>query len=141
MKIIAYKKGNHENDWFPEFPKTGRANIADGAGAFIVTSAERAKDLKKPPVYLMGAGEGHTHEYICGVTGDLATFGTKQSGKGAFEMAGVSPKNIDVAEIYDPFTIEGLINLECLVWLRNVSSCDRCTLIQHYLLGSEREIR
>lgn len=90
------------------------AAISDGAGAFVVTSAERAKDLRKPPVYLMGAGEGHTHEYISGVTGDLATFGTKKSGKEAFKMAGVSPKDVDVAEIYDPYTIIGLINLECL---------------------------
>lgn len=90
------------------------AAIADGAGAFVVTSAERAKDLRKPPVYLMGAGEGHTHEYICGGPSDLITFGTKQSGKASFAMAGVQPKDIDVAEIYDPYTIIGLINLECL---------------------------
>ena len=89
------------------------AVIADGGGAVIVTSAERARNLRRPPVYLLGAGEGHTHRHISQAE-SLTTFGCKESGRRALEMAQVRVDEIDVAQIYDCFTITVLIELEDL---------------------------
>ncbi|TQF27606.1 hypothetical protein UNPF46_30265 [Bradyrhizobium sp. UNPF46] len=85
--------------------------ISDAGGAFIVTTAERAKDLKSKPSYLLGIGEHHTHEHLM-CAPSLTEFGAKQSGARAYEMAGLKPADIDVAQLYDCFTIVPLIELE-----------------------------
>jgi len=85
--------------------------ISDAGGAFIVTSAERAADLKCKPVYLQGIGEYHTHEHLM-CAPSLTEFGATQSGRIAYEMAGLEPRDIDVAELYDCFTIVPIIELE-----------------------------
>jgi acetyl-CoA acetyltransferase len=87
--------------------------ISDGGGAVIVTSAERAKNCKKSPVYILGGGEGFTHEHISQAP-TLTSFGAVQSGRSAFGMAGVRPEDIDVAGLYDAFTICPIIALEDL---------------------------
>jgi len=85
--------------------------ISDAGGAFIVTSAERAKDLKSKPAYLAGIGEFHTHEHlIC--ADSLTEFGAKHSGDTAYRMAGMTPADIDVAELYDCFSIVPILELE-----------------------------
>ena len=85
--------------------------ISDAGGAVIVTSAERAKDLKSKPSYLLGIGEHHTHEHLM-CAPSLTEFGAKQSGERAYQMAGVKPADIDVAQLYDCFSIVPLIELE-----------------------------
>src|SRR5258706_3715545 len=85
--------------------------ISDAGGAFIVTSAERARDLKAKPVFLQGIGEFHTHEHLM-CAPSLTEFGATESGRIAYEMAGLSPRDIDVAELYDCFTIVPIIELE-----------------------------
>lgn len=85
--------------------------ISDAGGAFIVTSAERARDLKARPVYLQGIGEYHTHEHLM-CAPSLTEFGATESGRIAYEMAGLGPKDIDVAQLYDCFTIVPIIELE-----------------------------
>lgn len=85
--------------------------ISDAAGAFVVTSAERAMDLKQKPAYLLGVGEMHTHEHIM-CAPSMTHFGAAQSGRIAYEMAGVTPQDIDVAQLYDCFTIVPIIELE-----------------------------
>ncbi|PLC53981.1 hypothetical protein CR155_11180 [Pollutimonas nitritireducens] len=85
--------------------------ISDAGGAFIVTSAERAMDLKAKPVFLAGIGEYHTHEHLM-CAPSLSEFGATESGRVAYDMAGVTPKDIDVAELYDCFTIVPVIELE-----------------------------
>ena len=85
--------------------------ISDAAGAFVVTSAERARDLRMNPVYLLGIGEKHTHEHIM-CAPSLTHFGAAESGRIAYEMAEVGPNDIDVAELYDCFTIVPIIELE-----------------------------
>jgi acetyl-CoA acetyltransferase len=87
--------------------------VSDGGCAVVLTSAERAKDLKHDPVYLLGAGEGHSYEHIS-ATHDLTASAAVDSGKAAYEMAGLGPKDIDVAGIYDCFTPVVLIELEDL---------------------------
>jgi acetyl-CoA acetyltransferase len=85
--------------------------LSDAGGAFIVTSAERAKDLKSRPAYLAGIGEFHTHEHIM-CAPSLTEFGAKESGEAAYRMARMAPADIDVAQLYDCFTIVPIIELE-----------------------------
>jgi len=87
--------------------------VSDGGGAVIVTSAERAKDLRKKPVWVLGCGECHTHRSISGMP-DLTVTPAKYSGERAFRMAGLGPSDIDVLELYDSFTITVLLQLEDL---------------------------
>jgi len=87
--------------------------VTDAGGAVIVTSPERAKNLKKPPVWVLGCGESHNQASISTMP-DLTTTSAREAGKAAFEMAGLTPKDIDVAELYDSFTITVLLELEDL---------------------------
>jgi acetyl-CoA acetyltransferase len=89
------------------------ALLSDGAAAVIVTTSERARDLKRRPVYLLGQGYGLRHSYV-GEAPDLTTCGAVESGRKAFELAGISHADIDVAELYDCFTITVIIELEDL---------------------------
>jgi acetyl-CoA acetyltransferase len=87
--------------------------VSDGGAAVILTSASRAKNFRHHPVYLLGAGEGHSHEHISQAH-DLTTSAAADSGRRAFQMAGLRPADIDVAGIYDCFTPVVLIELEDL---------------------------
>jgi acetyl-CoA acetyltransferase len=87
--------------------------VTDGGGALLVTSAERAKDLRKPPVYLLGVGEAHWHRNISQMP-DLTVTAAADSGRRAYEMAGVGPEEVDVAMLYDAFTFNTILFLEDL---------------------------
>ncbi len=87
--------------------------VTDGGGAVIVTSAERAKSLKKPPVYVLGCGQSITHASISSMP-DLTHTGAIQSGAQAYAMAGLAAKDIDVLALYDAFTINTILFLEDL---------------------------
>jgi acetyl-CoA acetyltransferase len=87
--------------------------VSDGGSAVVMTSAERAKDLAHHPVYLLGVGEGHTHEHIMEAQ-DLTTSSAVLAGKRAYEMAGVSAADMDFAQLYDCFTPTVLVELEDL---------------------------
>jgi acetyl-CoA acetyltransferase len=86
--------------------------ISDGGGAVIVTSAERARDLRQRPVLLLGCGEAVCHQEVGAP--DLLSIAAKQSGAQAFRMAGVSHDDVDLCTIYDSFTITVLVTLENL---------------------------
>ncbi len=87
--------------------------VSDGGAAVVLTSAERAKDLPNDPVYLLGVGEGHSHEHISQAR-TLTTSAAKESGQRAFAMAGLTVNDIDFAQLYDCFTPTVLIELEDL---------------------------
>src|SRR5438105_6372061 len=87
--------------------------VTDGGGAVIMTSAERACSLKKPPVFVLGCGQATTHANISSMP-DLTVTGALQSGRAAYAMAGLGPKDIDVVELYDAFTINTILFLEDL---------------------------
>ncbi|MGH7932059.1 MAG: acetyl-CoA acetyltransferase [Candidatus Binataceae bacterium] len=86
--------------------------ISDGGGALVVTSAERARELKKKPAYILGAGEAVRH--AARGQRDFLEIAAAQSGRLAFERAGLAPNDIDMAMIYDSFTITVLSTLENL---------------------------
>jgi acetyl-CoA acetyltransferase len=89
------------------------ALVSDGAAAVIVTTADRARDLPRKAVYLRGQGYGLRHSHI-GDTEDITTTGAVESGNAAFKLAGVERSDIDVAQIYDCFTITLIVELEDL---------------------------
>jgi acetyl-CoA acetyltransferase len=69
--------------------------VSDGGGALVMTSAVRARDLRQPPVYLLGAGTAHCHRDISQMP-DLTRTAAVDSGARAYEMAGISPRDVDV---------------------------------------------
>ncbi|WP_244789260.1 acetyl-CoA acetyltransferase [Cupriavidus pauculus] len=87
--------------------------VTDGGGAVVLTSAAKAKSLKKPPVYVLGIGDSVTHYEIHSMP-DLTKTAAIESGKQAFTMAGLQPKDVDVVELYDAFTINTVLFLEDL---------------------------
>jgi len=84
---------------------------SDAAGAVVVTSAERARDLRRRPVLIKGFG---SHNNISGwFAGDNMTHtGAIEAGRQAYAMAGIGPADIDFAQIYDCFTYMVLVQLE-----------------------------
>jgi acetyl-CoA acetyltransferase len=84
----------------------------DGAIAFVVSSAERARDMRQRPVYIMGIGEGHYWTDEIPNKPDFIKTGHRAAAKRAFAMAGVTHKDIDAVEVYDGFTFHVLGFLE-----------------------------
>ena len=88
---------------------------SDGGAAVVISTTERAKDLAHKPIYIMGVAEGHP-DSPSAITQrpDITTLGTAKAAPRAFGMAGVTPKDIDLAEIYDCFTYIVMCQLEDL---------------------------
>ena len=87
--------------------------VTDGGGAIVMTTPERARDLKKPPVFVLGCGSAITHANISSMP-DLTLTGAAESGRQAYAMAGLKASDIDVLELYDAFTINPILFLEDL---------------------------
>jgi len=84
----------------------------DGAVALVLTSAERARDLKKPPVLISGAAWGGGQTLYSNQQPDTTRSAAADVAPRLFEMAGVGPGDIDVAQLYDCFTYSVLVQLE-----------------------------
>jgi len=82
--------------------------VSNGGLAVIVTSAERARSLRKPPVYIWGMGQGH----LGGDPADTLTSGAVLAKEPAFSMAGIGLRDVDVVELYDCYTFTVLVTLE-----------------------------
>jgi acetyl-CoA acetyltransferase len=87
--------------------------VTDGGGAIVITSAERARDLKHRPAWILGTGEHISHNMIT-MMPDLTVTGAAHSGPIAFAEAGVSPSDMDVLALYDAFTYNTMVFLEDL---------------------------
>lgn len=94
------------------------APVSDGGAAVIVTSLDRARDLAKPPVRILGMGEHHGFEHVT-QSGDLSVTGASSSGAEAFRAAGLKPPDIDVAMVYDAFSF-----IQCMQ-LEDLGFCDK----------------
>ena len=91
--------------------------ISDGGAAFIVTTEAKAKELgiKNPLAYLWGMGQGYSHQYLTSLRDlDQIYNAINNSGQRAFQTAGIGPKDVDVAFLYDCFTITVLLEFEGL---------------------------
>ena len=87
--------------------------VNDGGGAIVLTSATRARTLAKTPAYVLGVGESLSHASISGMP-DLTQTAASRSGAQAYAMAGVTAADVDVALVYDAFTINTVLFLEDL---------------------------
>jgi acetyl-CoA C-acetyltransferase len=85
--------------------------ISDGGGAVVIASADVARSCRKPPVWIIGSGEATRYPTN---DRDITYSAAVQSGPVAFGQAGVRPDEIDIAMIYDSFTITVLTILEDL---------------------------
>ncbi|MFH1491075.1 MAG: thiolase family protein [Pseudomonadota bacterium] len=109
-RAMMYKKPMSHEDYYNSrfiiepFRLFDICLISDGGRAFIVTTAERAKDCRKRPVFITGMGQDHPAtntpqaDYLTGPTG------AKRSGEEAFHMAGITKEDVDACEMYDCFT-------------------------------------
>lgn len=87
--------------------------VHDGGAAYIVTSAKRGKQMSRPAVYLLGAGDAMSHNIISQMP-ELTETAAVESGRRAFEAAGLTPAHVNLAELYDAFTILPILFLEDL---------------------------
>lgn len=88
---------------------------SDGGAACIVSSAERASDLKHRRIFISGTAAGHPDQPgAITQRPDMTSLGIAKAAQRAFQMAGVTHADIDVAEIYDCFTYAVIRQLEDL---------------------------
>lgn len=89
--------------------------VTDGAGAFVVTSSERARDLRQRPVTVLGVGCGVTeHGEFSSLREDYLATAAVHSAPRAFQMAGLTPADVDFVTLYDNFTSMVIQQLEDL---------------------------
>ena len=99
----------HRSRWVVEpFHLFDCCLVSNGGLAVIVTTAERACDLRKPPVYIWGMGQGHPG----GDPVETLTSGAVLAKESAFKMAGIALQDVDVVELYDCYTFTVLVCLE-----------------------------
>jgi acetyl-CoA C-acetyltransferase len=96
----------------PLRPKT-MSLWADGASAYIVAKATDAKSITRTPVYIRGAASLVTHYSISQDT-ELALLAFPQVAKNAYEQAGLTPKDIHIAELYDAYAVVPLLAMDAL---------------------------
>ncbi len=87
--------------------------VVDGGGALILTSAARAKSLRRKPAYVLGVGEALGHATISNMP-DLTVTAAAESGPKAFGMARLKPADVNMISLYDAFTITPILFLEDL---------------------------
>lgn len=87
---------------------------ADGASCVIIASAEKAKKLSSKPIWILGLGMA-TSELNWSARNSTTNFGcTKEAAKKAYDMAGITPSDVNVAEVHDCFTISEILAYEDL---------------------------
>ena len=87
--------------------------VTDAGAAVVVAGAERARDRRKQPVWVLGAAEGHDHGILSQMDDMTRTY-ARETGPKSLKMAGVSHGDIDLTMIYDSFTYTVLVTLESL---------------------------
>ena len=109
---------------------------ADGSSCVIVASEEKAKSFCKKPVWILGLGSATTAINMAGRDIFTGLSVAVESGKQAYKMAGVAPKDIDVAEVHDCFTIAELMAYEALGFARPGEGKDLIRSKETYKEGS-----
>jgi len=87
--------------------------VTDGGGAIVMTTADRARAMGKPPVFVLGCGQSITHASITSMP-DLTHTGAIEAGRQAYAMAGMKASDMKVLALYDAFTINTILFLEDL---------------------------
>ncbi len=108
------ERGYDESRWIVEpFRLYDCCQENDGAAALILVSAERARDLRQPPAYLLGVAQGSEYRAGAGVHNnpDYATSSFKTVAPRLYAMAGLKPADVDVVQSYENFTGGVLMSL------------------------------
>ena len=101
------------------FRKEDCCLISDGGGAYVMTSVERARDLRRPRVDVAGVGVGNSRTgTYWSQQGDFTSTPQRFAAPGGFAMAGLGPDDVDVLACYDPFTIVSLMQIEDMGFCR-----------------------
>lgn len=110
LDLEAYREGRWIAEPFRLFD-CSREN--DGAGALLLVSTERARDLRKPPVRLLGVANGASQGWgdLCENDRDYASAGFKPIAKRLWEQTGVTPADVDVVQLYENFSAQGVASL------------------------------
>jgi acetyl-CoA acetyltransferase len=117
-RAMMYNKKMTKEDYYNSkmiaepFRLFDSCQVSNSGRAFILTTAERARDCRHRPVYVMGVGQCHTARDITHSDTLAGPTGAKLAGKQAFKMAGITLKDIDACEIYDCFTYTAEITLQ-----------------------------
>jgi acetyl-CoA acetyltransferase len=90
--------------------------LTDSGAAFVITTAERARDLPKPPVYVLGVGFGEAMQQLWWEKQNYTRLAVKTAKEAAFGQADLQLKDVDVAQLYDCFTMEVIMQLEDYGW-------------------------
>jgi len=85
--------------------------VTDGAAAVVMTRSDRAADLCAKPAYVLAGSEASTHREIANIA-DITVTGVAAAAKRAYAQAGLGPKDVDIVELYDAFTINTILFLE-----------------------------
>ncbi len=103
----------HNSRWIVEpFHLFDCCLVSNGAVAVIVSSSDQAKDMKQPPAYILGIGQGHPGDTRHAGDDWETETGAKIAAKMAYGMAGVGPEDVDICELYDCYTYTVLVTLE-----------------------------
>lgn len=92
--------------------------VSDGGISFILTTAERARDCPKPPVYVLGQGMGEVSQSLWWEKKNFTHMAVEPAKKQAFGQAGITLDDVDCAQLYDCFTGEVLLQLEDYGWCK-----------------------
>lgn len=87
--------------------------LADGATAFVLTRADDARHMVRTPAYVRGFGSRFTHHKLSAMK-DITDLGFAGAAQDAYEMAGITPADVDLAELYDAYPVFCLLTLEQL---------------------------
>ncbi|MBW2562546.1 MAG: acetyl-CoA acetyltransferase [Deltaproteobacteria bacterium] len=109
---------------------------ADGSSCVIVASEEKAKALCKKPIWILGLGAATTSVNLAGRDLFTGLTAAQQAADQAYKMAGISPKNIDVAEVHDCFTIAEMMAYENLGFAKPGEGKDLIKSKETYKEGS-----
>ena len=109
---------------------------ADGSSCIIVASEEKAKTLSKKPVWILGLGAASTAVNMAGRELFTGLTVGEQAGEQAYKMAGVTPKDIDIAEVHDCFTIAEMMAYENLGFAKPGEGKDLIKSKETYKEGS-----
>ncbi len=90
--------------------------VSDSGAAFVITTAERARDLPKQPVYVLGVGFGEAMEQLWWDKQNYTTLAVQTAKDAAFGHAGLQLSDVDVAQLYDCFTTEVVMQVEDYGW-------------------------
>lgn len=88
--------------------------VADGGGALVLTSAERARDMRKKPIHILGTGEGTAHRQVAMMRDFTISDSSVLSGQQAFAESGIAPGDVDHLMLYDAFSFTPMMFLEDL---------------------------